>query len=483
MKKILSFFTRNNDTALAMPYEGVVRFVPLVICGGFFFVTILLHAFGPTDWGIQNPFALYSFLFLCLFALIGGYLLATFKGKTGEGKVNLNAGNILTVGAVVFLLLFFPLCRLTTGKWFPDVYFGITNTGAAYRLTKYYSDIAPNFLFYLRIALSPVLFVVMPITFFFFPKLSKVQKALGISTIALNVALGIAQGVNKHVADLCMQLILVLIILLFCGGKKTKKERLIYCAKILALILVICALFVLYYWNSMNNRVATDIQLAESGEISEEKLEENLSKKPRVDTEKLNATMGSYATFSTGKDRNWAFWNAVLPGKLKPAANFLISYFCHGYNGLSYAMEEEFTSSYGLGFSDFIRHNAMRFFGGTEAEENIYARTYMAKIEEQGWQTGPVWSSFFIFPASDISFPGTILLVFIIGYLFGLSWKDTLCTQNPFACAVFLGFSTMVFYFSANNQMFQGGENCTAFCALLLLWILSRIFTQREKNV
>lgn len=502
MNKLLGFWLGNNDKELHIRYSGFIRFVPLVLSGGFFLVTILLHAFGPTDWKITNPGKLYPFLLLCAVSLSGGYTLAVFKGKTASRRMELNNGRILTVGALVFLALFFPLCYVTTGKWFPDVYLGITNTGAAYQLAKYYSATGPKFFFYLRILLSPFIFIVMPMTLFFFPKLTRPQKVLGISVIVLNVALGVAQGVNKHVADICMQLVLVLAILLFSAGKRTRKENAVYCFKLVTLILVICVSFVLYYSNTMSNRIATDIVTQQKPGVSTPtdndsqggnaekpghsegmKPEDIFLQQPQVDQQTIQNAMNGYANFSVGEARESAFWDAVIPERLKPIINYMISYFCHGYNGLSYAMDQEFTSSFGLGFSDFIRHNFARFFGGADLEEAVYQRTYMAKLEKLGWKTGLMWSSFFIYPASDISFLGTVVLVFLIGYLFGLSWKDTVETQNPFACAAFFGFTTMVFYFSANNQMFQSGESCVAFCVILAAWIASRfIIKRREKQ-
>ena len=488
MKNILGFFVGNSDNSLNFRYKGIIRFIPLILAGGFFALTIFLHAFGPTDWNVTNPLELYSFLIACVFALVIGYMLAVYKTKNQEKRMNINSGRILMVGAIVFLILFFPLCRMTTGKWLPDVYLGITNTGAAYQLTKYYSVTGSKLFFYIRILLSPFIFVVMPITLFFFTKLTRVQKALGIAAISLNVALGIAQGVNKHVADIVMQLVLVLAILFFSNGKQTKKERIIYRAGILVLIGCICVSFLLYYSNAMKNRVAMDLHMeaelgsqmggnegADTGDDGQRPdIEDVITQKPNISDNVVSDSIDAYANFSVGQDRQSAFWNAVIPEKIKPVVNYMISYFCHGYNGLSFAMEEEFTCTYGLGFSDFIRHHFARFFGGEAFEEEIYERTYMGKVEKQGWKTGLMWSSFFIFPASDLSFVGTVLLVCLIGFLFGLSWKDTITTENPFACAAFFGFTTMVFYFSANNQLFQTGENCVAFLCVLLAWFVSR---------
>jgi hypothetical protein len=105
----------------------------------------------------------------------------------------------------------------------------------------------------------------------------------------------------------------------------------------------------------------------------------------------------------------------------------------------------------------------------------------MGKIEKYGWETGAVWSTFFIFPASDISFPGTVLLVLVIGFLLGLSWKDVVVTGDPFAAVTFMGFVTMVFYFSANNQMFQTGEACIGFLVSIAVWCVCRRIGKRRK--
>ena len=88
-----------------------------------------------------------------------------------------------------------------------------------------------------------------------------------------------------------------------------------------------------------------------------------------------------------------------LNPKLKSTAIYITSYLTHGYNGLGLAMEEKFTSSYGMGFSTFYRHNSLKIIGRSDLEESIYEKTYMHKINERGWFTGLVWSTFFIFPA------------------------------------------------------------------------------------
>ncbi|MBO5249079.1 MAG: hypothetical protein J6B54_07355 [Clostridia bacterium] len=477
MKKLLSFFRGDNDSPLTLQYRGLVRYVPLLLSGGFFALTIFLYAFGPLDWHVINPEKLYPFLLLCLVALIGGYVLATVKGRAVRCKRSFNVGWILLVGGIIFLVLFFPLTKITTGKWFPDVYRGITNTGYAYQVTKYFSATAPKLFFYIRIILSPFIYMVTPLTLLYWRRLPLAGKILGTSVIVLNISLGIAQGVNKHVADIVIQLVLVLCLFLFAKHDGTRKEKWMYRGKILVGILLICITFLLYYGNVMRNRVSMDIAVGDGSINIEEAIDPEDEIRPEVDKDKVNDLIGDYATFSVSTERENSLWDVILPQKIKPTVTFLTSYFCHGYTGLSLAMEREFTSSYGLGFSDFLRHNVSKLFGGQEFEDKMYENTYMYKIAQSNdWVTGKVWSSFFIFPASDVSFPGTILVVFLIGFLFGLSWKDTLQSGNPFAAATFIGFITMVFFFSANNQMFQSGESFTAFVGVIAAWLLTRWF-------
>lgn len=450
--------------ALSVDYRGVMRFLPLIVVGGFFLLTILMFAFGPVDWKLSNPVQLYLFLTACVLALAGGYFFAAYKKEKPVVKPHdFDINKVLFIGAIVFLVMYIPTIYCTTHKWYPDLITGFTNTGAAYRNTKYWNENGNQFILYVRMILSPFMISVMPITIYYMPRLNKVNKILGIIVIILTVTISISQGINKAVADFTAQMVLMLMILLFANNIKNKRAVL-YRLKIIGLILVVCLSFVFYFTNGMRNRVANDIS----------------GNKTKVTDEDITNRMLSYATFSIGKQKENYFLAKILPAKAESAVVYLTSYLTHGYKGLSYALTEPFTSTWGLGFSDFFRHNFLKVFH-FETEQNVIDSSYYGKIKEFGWKTGGVWSSFFVYPASDISFYGTILLVFLIGFLFGKSWRDSLETVNPFALASFSGFSTMIFYFSANNQMFQTGENFIGFSVMILLWLLTDLSLRSRK--
>ena len=518
MKILNYFFEDKKDTSLNFNYSGITKYCPLIVVGGFFLLTIVLFAFGPLNWNISNPFKLYSFLFLSCVALFIGYFLSVKYFKSNDKVISININTLFLIGSIVYIILYIPTVYITTGKLYPDIYTGIMNTGEAYRLSKYYNEVNSPLILYIRMILSPLMFSITPLTVYFFSKLSKGNKFLGIIIIVLNIFLGISQGINKNVADIVSQLVLALFIMLLSNNNKTNSK--IYRTKLFFLIILLCTLFFLYYANGMTNRVETDIQNSTStNSVENSSLTENTedasdssiiqepfdnsnsssSQYTREDSSSpantssesvassdnsnaIDETMQQYSLFSVATEKENYWLSKVIPQKIMTYATFLTSYLTHGYYGLSLALEEDFTSTYGLGFSDFFRHNFLKLFNDPDLEDKILSQTYQGKITGKGWSVGDVWGSFFIFPASDISFPGTILLVLLIGFLFGLSWKDALTTHNPFAISSFFGFSTMIFYFSANNQMFQGGENFIGFTITIICWLISRRISFRSQS-
>jgi len=472
-------FVDHQEESLQFRFVGIVRYIPLIVCGGFFALTIGMFAFGPLDWQVTNPEKLYGFLLLYLIALVLGYVLAIKNGKAITSKIKLNSNYVLIIGSLLYFVLYIPTLLETTGKWYPDIYAGLINSGEVYRTTAYLGRYGSHVIQYIRILLSPIMLFVIPLTLLFMPKLSTPGKVMGILVIILSFMLGISQGINKVCADITAQIVLVLIILLF--SNVPMKSRVLYRIKIIGIILIICSLFFGYYSIVMRNRVASDISGQTMNEVTNNAEQQGFSD-PSIPEEDIDKSVVEYSRFGTANIKQNSVILKCMPDNLEPTALFLFSYLTHGYKGMSIALDQEFTSSYGLGFSDFFRRNIYKLPGLSDiGEQSVYERTYMAKTSRMDWDTGAVWSTFFIYPASDISFPGTIILVFLIGYLFALSWKDALVTENPFAIVVFSGFCIMIFYFSANNQLFQSGENAFGYTVILLSWLCTRLISRKKQ--
>lgn len=485
-------------------YEGITKYIPLLICGGFYLITVLLFIFGPFNWNISNDVQLYSFLFLAFIALVIGYVVGV-KIKREKRTSNFNIDKILYVTFSIFIVMYVLNTYATTGRLLPDVIGGLMNSGNAYDVSHNISTGFSRMIIYLGILIAPITSFLTPLFFIYFKNISLLNKILGIIVLLLNLSTGIAQGVINAYAIIAFQIIMMLVIYLFSNFKEKSLKQILV---IITIIICIGLSFILYYKTVMGNRLISDAQGlvntetpigtehventedTESTEIVENtedtestEIVENTetqteshgtNQNQNVSVEVQNDVMNGSAEMIAQAQLKPVHLYSFLPDSLESTINHIVSYITHGYKGLSFAMQKDFTSSYGLGFSDFFRHNLLKVFGKVEFENDLYSRTYMKKIEADGWATGYVWSSFFIYPASDIGFPLTILLVGIIGFIFSLSWRDALESKNIFAAVIFLTLCMMICFFCANNSYLQTGGPFLSFCFIGACWVVSR---------
>jgi len=289
----------------------------------------------------------------------------------------------------------------------------------------------------------------------------------GVLCVLLSVALTVAQGINRGVAEFCGQLVLVLVLIAGSSLSRDKRGRLV--RSLLGIVLV-SGTFLGYYASTINSRIAADETSETKGTDADE----------RADA--VDERMRETALIDVATVREDSLFLDVVPPSVQSEALILSSYLTHGYRGLSLAMDEDYTPTWGLGFSEFLRHNVLRAVGQSEREEQVEARTYVGKLIDQGWPDGMVWSTFFVHPASDIGFPGVIVLMALIGFALGLSWRDTLERGDPLAAGVFFHLCILVFYLPANNQLFQGGELAIGFSVLLVAWLVLRRRSSRGEG-
>jgi len=473
LSKLKSFFLSKEQIEPSFEYKGIIKYIPLIICGGFYFLTILLFEFGPYDWKIDNKLKLYSFLGIALIALILGYILSVIKKEkrqinyNSQKMIKFNIDNIILVSFIFFIISTIANLYVTTGKLYPDIILGIKNAALAYKIS--HSTLSPfaTIIYYINIFVSLFTMFLIPLAFVYFKNLSKRSKIMVVVTILLNLCCGIAQGVINGCATFVFEVMLYCIIYICStlkNGKKLDKIGLL----IFTILLVV--FFFVYYKSTMSSRLISDVV---GKPVS--------AKDSKISKEEIQNIMDSAGTFAISELKD-KYFLSFLPDSIESSANHVISYISHGYKGLSLAMNEEFTSSYGLGFSDFLRHNILKLLFLSKYEDNIYSRTYMHKIKKHNWVTGNVWSTFFIFPASDIGFILTIPFIFLIGYIFGLSWKHSIKNKNIFAAIVLFNSCMTVCFFSANNNIYQNPSVVSAVLAIIMWGVLEIINKKRVIN-
>jgi hypothetical protein len=426
-----------SASAASPRFSKWLRIFPIVFFSVYLTATVIFFAVGPFEFPVDNPGTLYLFLALAHVALLAGYWRAAFgepKGYSGKWK----ASRLLFWSAAVSLLLLLPTCRARTGSFLPDITNGILNTGDAYANAVSLSMEGGQIpaLEYLRILLGPLFAPLLPLTVFYWKVLARTTRIMAVGGIVGTVALFVGMGTNKAIADT----MLLLPWMIFAGYKagilQLKLRRVLACVVCGAVGFV---LFLEFFGMAMAGRSGSP------------------------------AAAGYFpATGVTADSENFSI-RSLTPGPAILVMGLDI-YLTSGYYALSLALHEPFVPMYGVGNSMFLYRQAARLTG----DEDILQNPYPVRIEKYGWDAEGLWSSIYPWIASDVSFPGTILIVYLIGRLFALSWLDTLAGVNPFAVVLFSQLLIMLFYFPANNQLLQSGEGFTAFWVTLILWWRTR---------
>ncbi len=414
-----------------------LRIFPIIFFMIYLSATVLFFAAGPFQYPVDNPGSLYTFLVLVHIALFAGYWGSAFgwpRSYFGKWRVS----QLLYWSAAASLLLLLPTSLVRTGSLIPNIVSGLANPGEAYARTASIAAQPEGLptIEYMRIFAGPMLGLLLPLTVFYWARLSTRTRIMGVAGILGTVALFIGMGTNKAIADT----VLLLPWMTFAGYKAgvlpLNRQRIVAIA---ACGVAAFILFLAFFAAGMLGREGSPVSVGFFPATGS-----------KVDTENvLIRQLGETPT-------------AVVLG--------LDIYLTPGYYALSLALREPFVPMFGVGNSTFLYRQAARLTGDNE----ILKAPYPVRIEKYGWDSDGLWSSIYPWIASDVSFPGTIVIVYLIGRLFALAWLDTLAGANPFAVVMFSQFLIMLFYFPANNQLLQSGEGFAAFWVTLFLWWRTR---------
>lgn len=429
--------SRQGQTAI-LPfknYSTVVRLFPIVFFIGYLTFTVILFAVGPWDWPILDGSKLYIFLGLAHVALFLGYYTAAFRKPCGYSR-QFSVYKVIRWTIVVNLILLFPTVAFRTGSFTPDIAAALANPGAAYTNSLTTRDANTPVIEYIRLCVGPFIALFLPVVIFYWRFIRPFARTLAMVVLFGTVALFIAMGTNKAIADTVL-LLPWLVFAAHCAGIIRLSARKWILGGLAALVSF--ALFLSFFSLTMSTRTGA------------------------------SPFYGYFPAIGMRADpNNFLIKDASPPVKIGVLG--LDSYMTQGYYALYLSLEEPFVPMFGVGNSFFLTHQAVRITNDPEIER----LSYPARIEKHGWNAFGLWSSIYPWIASDVSFPGTILVVFLIGRLFALSWLDTLDGTNPFAVAVFAQFVIMLFYFPANNQILQSGEGFTGLVGTFCLWLFTR---------
>lgn len=416
--------------------------LPLLFFQAYLALTVWLFFYGPWPWEVADGGRLFAFLAASQAAIAIGYLLSWSRvaalPPSLDKEENVRSGvRILQASLLVSLALALPTSLSRAGSLVPDVVGGLANTGLAYNENFERLEAGNPYVVveYLRMLASPWLTAVFPLAVLYWTRLGSGWRATSVLVIGLNVAVYVATGTNKGIADLIVTAPWFIYLAVAAGLLPLRRIGF----KAGLLLTAAFAGFLVFFVAGQQQRAGSGLE---------------------------------YGTFFTGVSviqadaGNWL--SVLLPPELRVIFEALSRYVVHGYYALSMSLETDTPSTWGLGHSMFLARNADAIAGGSY----FVNQSIPGVLErEDGWPMFLLWHSIYPWIASDVGFPGTIVAMGALGYLLGLSWGRVLTTASaPWAALLYL-LLILFFYIPANNQIFQSGETAVAFLALLV-WAL-----------
>lgn len=416
------------------------RYWPLAMFLVYLVFTVVAFAIGPIPYPIEAPRRLYVYLGAVHLALAAGYVVGMllrprppYSIATWVPSVN----TLTAVSSVLNIVLLIPATLfMTAGS--VDLLSALSNPGHAYRRTALIAESTTNPVVYLILLVAPLLFLTAPLTLFYWRRLRVAPKSLGVAAIVVMWASTVMLGRNKGFADL------VLLGLVFALAHAARGEwRSTHLRRGLLGFGLITLLFLLFFGLFTSSAAG---------------------RMPY-----------SYATGYVNSIDGYMDYDNVLlkpfPVEVRPGVGHLYNYLTQGYYGLALSMELDFVWTRGLGNSYFLHMFEDRVLGTTFARSHCYP----ARVERASeYSMYASWHTIYPWLASDLTFPGTVVFVFLIGYALAVSWQETLIGRNPLSVAMFATLCLMIFYFPANNQALGFPVQFSATMGITLLWLLSR---------
>src|SRR5258708_6804962 len=135
---------------------------------------------------------------------------------------------MVLLSVIVTLVLLFPTSAFRTGNWLPDIGRGIDDPGGAYALSEDLRDNGNPFIEYVRFFFGPLLFLSMPLSVFYWRKLGFRVRILAVFSILGVVALFVAMGTNRGIADTVLLVPWLLTAAHFSGMIRFTAKRIIF---------------------------------------------------------------------------------------------------------------------------------------------------------------------------------------------------------------------------------------------------------------
>lgn len=445
--------------------------LPIYLSVIYLIFTLIVYILCPYDWPTQKPFLFYGLNILYIAALYLGYRFGQkretrFRGiKWSEDKINRLAGIISVMVVINFIMYAIYIFRcygfkeLNFSGLCEQMGIGLRQPGLGYHLHCERQKVldGPNVMggtLYTVISLLWAFFKnsVAIGSVMYFKRLKLFGKIFTVAYFVMVVLFYMSIGTNIQILHIFLMVELPTILEFFelWYRKELNGRKIIRLLGFFLVGLMAVALYFGWMMESRSNTYGYEIDEYSIGGITPG--ETTPTEVVPAETTSVETTPAEPGSPLAQKLRN--FWISFS------------SYLTQGYYGMSQALTLDWTPMFGLGNSMFVVEMI------TDNLVDIHQYTYQAKLEPLGWDSQVRWHSIYTWIANDVSFYGVPLVMFLIGAIFGMMFKDAIVTKNPFARISIFFYILLILFIPCNNQIAQSNENLCAFLLLIAMWII-----------
>lgn len=146
----------------------------------------------------------------------------------------------------------------------------------------------------------------------------------------------------------------------------------------------------------------------------------------------------------------------------------------HGYLGLAYNLDTPVEWTHFRGSSRAFDSYWTQYVDTTATP--IFNDTLPAHTEQRtGWPALTYWTTIYPWLASDLSWPGAVAFMFLVGWWTARWWLEAVYLRSKIALLLVGQMAILIAYVPANNQLGITRPGLVAFLTLLGLYFLSRL--------
>jgi len=422
--------------------------IPLWLVFSYVVGTFALFLAWPVNWPIYYAADWARLIFyvgLCLAVLWA----ATLAGSAGPTRVTAPLpwlAILLPAGALVAALLLIPSSYAYADRAPWDVLDALADQGAAYR--RFQQQVAAttgqrNVIVALRALTAPMVYAILPLGIIHWQRIGWIGRAsVGVAVTAA-IVFSILRGTDKEIADLFV--VGTAAAFVSFGRARAMGES--------------AGGLVGRYWKPV--LIALVFLMIAQG----------------LFTDRKEGRLGSFASRTSlcvNDSRICADLDnpaiAWLPQRQRASVTVFILSTCSGYYGLELAMEKPFEPAWGVGHSPA----ALSAYEAATDDRDPHFSTYTWRNGADHWPEENYWSTLITWIANDVGFVGAVPVLALIGFFWGLWWREASAGMSDAAAVLFALATTTVFYLPANNQVLASYDGYTTFAAWIAIWLWHR---------